>query len=214
MKKVLFVTYFFPPSGGSKTRRTLKFLKYLEDFGWRPVVLTSEGGRQASYDPLSLDQVPEQVSVYKAPAPAAWLRRLAPRRPGAKLAPDADGDTTSCPETRMGAWKRYLRQLPFYLGIPDGFIVWAPAAVYRGVKLLNAGAAEVIYSTGPPFSNFLIAVLLKKITGKPLIVDFRDAWIAEPARAERRRRGQIDIGPYLEHLAVRQARRSWPRPKG
>ena len=204
MKTVLFVTYYFPPSGGSKTRRTLKFLKYLGHYGWTPVVLTSAGGRQTSYDPLSLDQVPKHVRVYKALTPAAWLRQFMPRR-SSERAEDAHRGAASQGQRRTPFWKRYFGNLLSYFVIPDAFIVWTPAAVYRGIKLLNTGMAEVIYTTGPPFSNFLIAVLLKKITRRPLVIDFRDAWIAEPAQAVRQRPGRLAIESFLERMAIRQA---------
>jgi glycosyltransferase involved in cell wall biosynthesis len=42
---------------------------------------------------------------------------------------------------------------------------------------------DIIYSTAPPFSNHLVAAIIARLTRKPLVTDFRDAWVSNPVRA-------------------------------
>ena len=68
MKRLLLVTYYFPPSGGAGVQRTLKFTKYLREFGVEPVVLTVEEGAYPSLDPTLARDVPEGVEVIRTKA--------------------------------------------------------------------------------------------------------------------------------------------------
>jgi hypothetical protein len=66
MKKVLFVSYYWPPAGGATTTRILKFYKYLPEFGWEPIVLTVENGDFPFIDPQTLKEVRPDTKIYKA----------------------------------------------------------------------------------------------------------------------------------------------------
>jgi hypothetical protein len=65
MKKVLIVTYYFPPSGGPGVQRVLKLVKYLPQFGWHPVVLTVANGDFPARDESLLKEIPPSVPVYR-----------------------------------------------------------------------------------------------------------------------------------------------------
>jgi hypothetical protein len=68
MKKVLIITYYWPPAGGPGVQRVLKFVKYLPQFGWDPVILTVEKGNFPSIDNSLVKEIPEGVKVYKTKA--------------------------------------------------------------------------------------------------------------------------------------------------
>ncbi|MFQ5750801.1 MAG: glycosyl transferase family 1, partial [bacterium] len=65
-RKVLIITYYFPPSGGAGVQRTLKFVKYLREFSWEPVVLTARNADYPAYDESLFSEVPEGVPVYRS----------------------------------------------------------------------------------------------------------------------------------------------------
>jgi glycosyltransferase involved in cell wall biosynthesis len=93
-----------------------------------------------------------------------------------------------------------------WAAIPDVYaIVWGPFAVPAGLRAVRREGAKVIYSTGPPFSNHVIGVCLKKMTKKPLIVDFRDAWTANPMRRMRFPRARQLMESILEKIVIRSA---------
>ncbi|MFY8036231.1 MAG: glycosyl transferase, partial [Cyclobacteriaceae bacterium] len=67
MNKVLIITYYWPPSGGSGVQRWLKFVKYLAKMGWEPYVYTPENPSFTIQDPSLLKDVPESVEILKLP---------------------------------------------------------------------------------------------------------------------------------------------------
>ena len=67
MKKVLIITYYWPPAGGAGVQRWLKFVKYLGQFGWEPIVYTSENGEVPVIDNSLLKDVPPNIVVIKRP---------------------------------------------------------------------------------------------------------------------------------------------------
>ena len=67
IKKVLIITYYWPPSGGAGVQRWLKFVKYLREYGWEPVVYTVDGGEVPVTDPSLIKDVPEGIDVIKEP---------------------------------------------------------------------------------------------------------------------------------------------------
>ena len=68
MKKVLIVTYYWPPSGGPGVQRTLKYVKYLSLFGWQPVVLTVKHGEYEAIDESLINEIPKETAIYKTNA--------------------------------------------------------------------------------------------------------------------------------------------------
>jgi len=149
MKKVLIIAYHYPPLGGGGVFRTLKFTKYLPQFGFKPFVLTVRNAMYRVKDPSLLKEVPPEVRIFRT---LSLEHRLL-------LGP---------------FWK--LRINPKWIFIPDMNIGWLPFAVRRGEKIIEEENIDVIYATAPAYTSLLIGYLLKKKTGKPLVVDFRDPW--------------------------------------
>jgi glycosyltransferase involved in cell wall biosynthesis len=203
LRKVLFITYHFPPSGGSKTRRTLKFLKYLPYYAWTPVVLTAKEGKIFNFDSSLLGEISQDIQLYRSRG-LAWFTK--------------DTSSLSKPKEKKNPYNvksirklfKLLRNKTFqflksWIAIPDEFIIWAPHAILKGIHIVNKEKVEVIYSTAPPFSNHLVAVFLKKLTRKPLVTDFRDAWIANPARNWKYPRLRCAIEFWLENVVIKHS---------
>ena len=154
MKKVLVVAYLYPPVGGSGVMRTLKFTKYLPQFGWKPYVLTVKNPFYDLIDPSLLEEIPTEACICRT----YWL----------------DHRLFSVPLRKVGI-------NPSYIFIPNDMnIGWLPFAIQQGNKLMNKNKIDLIYATFPPAVNILIGCLLKKITDKPLVLDFRDPWTQNP----------------------------------
>lgn len=173
MKKALIVAYFFPPMGGGGVQRTSKFVKYLSGTGVEPVVLTVTKRTYSILDDSLMKDIPEGVKVYRTFS-------LEPSGRAKKFRADfsAPGKT--------GIIKRGLAFLldgfsKLFL-IPDAQIGWLPFALIKGLIVIKKEKVDIIYATGNPFSAFIVARFLGKISGKPYVVDFRDPWTLNDAR--------------------------------
>ncbi len=164
-RKVLVIAYYFPPMGLSGVQRTVKFTKYLPQFGWKPTVLTVNPTGYFAIDESLLTEVNEAgVEVVRTNSLDA--NRLFKNKRVVKMPPE---------------WFRKILQ---FIGdtflIPDTKIGWKSKAVKKAKALLKAQHFDAILATAPPQTDFLIGAALKKATGIPLIVDYRDSWLQYP----------------------------------
>ena len=205
MKKVLVVSYHFPPSGGARTRRTLKFLKYWPQFEWQPVVLTTKHTQYISFDPSLIGQIPKDVSIYRANDLSSYTQGLK------ACARNEPADASVSEMSRRPTWlnhalHRSLNFLKKWVAIPDPFVIlWVPFAVLKGRSVCRSERIDLIYATAPPFSNHVAAAILKRLTQKPLVTDFRDAWIANPMRKLRLPQARRRVEARIEHAVIQQA---------
>jgi glycosyltransferase involved in cell wall biosynthesis len=183
MRRLLVVSYMFPPVAGVGIERTLKHVTYLPDCGWQPVVVAASNPGYRMVDPGTLDRVPAGTEVHRAPSlEPAHLRRLAGRllrRGGSSAA--VRSPARAGPRVRrqrpMGlvnaAWRAYVELVWF----PDEQIGWVPGALATGLAADDANPVDAIYSSGPPWSSHLAAAAIQGLTGLPWVADFRDPWI-------------------------------------
>ena len=183
-KKVLIVTYYFPPSGGAGVQRILKFVKYLPEFGWEPIVLAPRDADYPAYDETLLNDVPPDVKIYRSMIiePYQFYRKLTGKKPGeamdiATLSRDA-GQQRKLSER----FSEFVRSNFF---IPDARIGWRPFAVRAGLKAIRDEKIDLILSSAPPYTCHLIGKALKHKSGLPWICDFRDSWVGWLSAAER-----------------------------
>lgn len=183
MRRVLIIAYIFPPLGGSGVQRTTKFVKYLPELGWQPVVLTVSSPSLAEVDASLLAELPNDLPIYRAPdVRLPQLLRKAARGLGIISSPahlSAKHDShlsalSSAKPSKSGLRRTLSRFADVWLQIPDQFVYWFPAALRVGLKAVKH--CDVIYSTSDPFTDHLVAWFLHKISGKPWIADFRDPW--------------------------------------
>ena len=166
-KTVLVIARSFPPLGGAAVVRVAKFVKYLPEFGWRPIVLTIE---ERYYHPRLLDRdllkdLPRDTLVYRTPA---FLR---PKTASSTLS--GDRRTQAAGMRSRGAVMRALRGvLPFEEGFP-----WLPFALPAIRHIARKEGFDVILSSSPPHNAHVIAAMAKLFWHKPWVADFRDGWI-------------------------------------
>ena len=184
MRTVLIVAYYFPPSGGPGGQRVLKFVKYLPEFGYKPVVLTvREDADFPARDESLFGEISSEVQIYRSliVEPYHLYRRITGRgsEESIDIATLEKGAHRGFGE-RMATW---VRANCF---IPDARIGWLPFGVKRGLEIIRQKQVDVIFSSSPPYTVSLIAMVLHMITGKPWVADFRDPWTGFLSAPQRR----------------------------
>ncbi|RPI18070.1 MAG: hypothetical protein EHM58_07025 [Ignavibacteriae bacterium] len=178
MKKVLIISYYFPPSGGPGVQRVLKFVKYLPQFGWEPTVLTVKDGDFPARDESLLKEIPENVKVYRTHIfePYDLYRRLTGRTKSTAI--DVDNINKNKKKSISERLAEFVRATFF---IPDARRFWLRYAAAEGKKIIDNENPDIIFSSSPPYTCALIAMRLKRYAQKkgkdiPWVSDFRDAW--------------------------------------
>lgn len=173
MKRVLIITYYWPPSGGAGVQRFLKFVKYLPGFDIQPVVLTCSNPTYPIIDPSLAGEIPPGTEVHTA-------RTLEPFRFYSRLSGISEQEAAS-PSTvlstaggsRMQRLSRWIRANLF---VPDARLGWVPFARRKAKQLIRRHGIDTVVTTGPPHSTHFIGLWLKRKTGIRWIADFRDPW--------------------------------------
>ena len=174
LRNVLFLTYYFPPSGGPGVQRSLKFAKYLPQFGWMPTIVTVRP-EHASYPDLDPDlagEIPGELRVLRTSAwdPYALYARMLQQEKQDLISVAFLGID------EMDARQRLARWIRANVFLPDARIGWVPFAAARGHALLREGRFDAVLTTGPPHSTHLAGLILKLLHDRPWIVDLRDPW--------------------------------------
>lgn len=169
-KKVLIITYYWPPSAGSGVQRWLTFSKYLPSMGWDPVIFTPENPDFDLQDETLADKIDPRVEVLHFPI---WE----PYHLFRKLKGQKSGDTAKVLEKENRSWKDKLGiWLRGNLLIPDPRIFWVKPSVNYLLDIVDKNKFDFIITTGPPHSLHLIGEKLNRKTGIPWLADFRDPW--------------------------------------
>lgn len=166
MKKVLIISYYWPPSGGSGVQRWVKMCKYLPQFGWTPVVYTPDGAAVTSTDTSLLQDISPDLEVIRRPIlePGQFTRKSVAKQ----VTPINSGEKSL--GQRLALW---IRGNVF---IPDPRVVWVEGSVLFLRKWLKENPVDAIVTTGPPHSMHLIGRNLASRLDIPWIADFRDPW--------------------------------------
>lgn len=173
MKKVLIITYYWPPAGGSGVQRWLKFTKYLPQFGWKPIVYTPENPELPVKDESLFKDIPSEAEIIKRKIiePYSFYKSfIGQKKEEGIKAGFAKEQKASGFKQNMSVWIRGN------LFIPDARKYWIRPSVKYLTKYLTENSVDLIVSTGPPHSMHLIALGLKKNHNIPWIADFRDPW--------------------------------------
>ncbi len=174
MKNVLFITYFWPPSGKATLHWPLKMIQHLPGFGWQPFVLTADEDTFSSQDESLLKEVASDLKVFKSRAlePFDLYRRLLGKE---KNAPLTASETIST--ANRGLRHRLAIWIRMNLFIPDARIGWYWNAVRKGKQILRSENIQAIVSIGPPHTTLLVGKKLSKEFGIPHIPVFIDPWV-------------------------------------
>lgn len=212
-QSVMLISYHFPPCASIGTQRTLRFARHLPRFGWRPVILTV---RENDFVGEPVDQewhqkVPKASPVYRSrvlrPLTAALQMRRLWQRLGARQKTAPSSRHSQPQATSIVATQSWVqRWVDPWFTTPDAQIGWLPCAVWRGIRALWTERVDMLYSSGPPYTAHLIGLVLKWLTGRPWVVDFRDPWSRRPWDTDTVRQGvRYRIQVRLEQLVVHHA---------
>lgn len=185
-RSVLWLSYPFPPAMSAGVFRSVRFVKYLPEFGWKPLVFTVTPDEYFPTDDSLADYLSEDLIVESSPIwrPGQWKRRLLGTATGKganghSSLPEAQTPTSnSLPTPQKQSLYRELRQR--LLATPDEKIWWARPAYYKALKFIRKHGPAAIFSTSPPHSSHMLGMWLHRKTGLPLVLDFRDPWTRSP----------------------------------
>lgn len=174
MKRVLIISYYWPPTGGSGVQRWVKFARYLPSEGWQPVIYTPENPEQLAVDASLEAEVPAEAEILKTKIiePYEMYKKILRRSGHSKEAVEVN------PVNAQN--KSLLQKLAMWvrgnLFRPDPRCLWIGPSVRYLKKYLAEHPVDLIVSTGPPQSMHMIGLRLAQETGLPWIADFRDPW--------------------------------------
>ena len=174
MKKVLILTYYWPPSGGAGVQRWLKFVKYLQGFNWEPIVYTASNGEIPEIDTSLEKDVPKNITILKTPIwePYSAYKALIGQKKNEKInAAFLNESKKKSPLNNLAIWIRGN----FF--IPDARKFWIKPSIAYLSDYISKNKIDAIISSGPPHSMHLIAKgLKKKFPQIKWVADFRDPW--------------------------------------
>ncbi len=211
MRTVLVITHDWPPVETAGTERIRKFVQYLPDFGYRPLLLTT--GR---YGGLPTDAA---AGVYRAQDLVHSLFSPLRRRKAKDVPAEAQVRVATLSTQSLPG------RLRDHLMAPDTKLGWLLPAVRLGREIIAAQQPAMILSSSPPETSHLIGQRLHRASGLPWVVDLRDGWLFEPPNPGLRRaawrrawEGRLErramteaaavvaaTGPIAEDLAARYA---------
>jgi glycosyltransferase involved in cell wall biosynthesis len=199
VRRVLLVSYHFPPVGGAGVQRPVKFVKYLPEFGWDATVLVAANPSVPVLDESLCRDLPDTLRIVRA-------RTLEPgyavKKQMSQSAVSAGG---------VGRLKAGLRSVAKSVAgavlQPDPQILWLPAAYRAACRALQAEKHDAILATAPPYSNLILGTLLKKRFGLPLVVDFRDEWDLSSEYLENSQKDRFTrfIQPWMQRWVLKNA---------
>lgn len=172
-KKVLIITYYWPPTGGAGVQRWLKFSKYFTKFGWEPIIYTPSNPDFPINDETLLKDVSPSIKILKTPInePYDVYRKIMGKK---------KTETVNQGFLSEGKENKLLQKMMIWVRgnffIPDARKFWIKPSVKYLTNYLQNNKVDAIISTGPPHSMHLIALGLKQKLNIPWIADFRDPW--------------------------------------
>ena len=174
MKRVLIISYYWPPTGGSGVQRWVKFAKYLPEEGWQPVIYTPENPEQLAVDTTLEAEIPVETEIIKTHITEPYglykkfLRRSGHSKEAVEVNPVNAQNKSFAQKAAMWVRGNFFR--------PDPRCLWIRPSVKFLKKYLKEHPVDLIVSTGPPQSMHMIGLRLAEGTGLPWIADFRDPW--------------------------------------
>lgn len=172
LKKVLIITYYWPPAGGPGVQRWLKFVKYLPDYGIEPIVYIPENPTYPLLDEGLLQEVNPAATIIKQriTEPYAWasaFSKNSTKKISAGIIPQ---------QKKQSAMQRLMLWVRGNLFIPDARVLWVKPSVSHLSKYIQENEIDTIITTGPPHSLHLIGLKLSKMANVKWVADFRDPW--------------------------------------
>lgn len=171
-KKVLIITYYWPPAGGPGVQRWLKFVKYLPEFGVQPIVYIPENPTYPIIDEQLVQEVSNEVviirnKIFEPYQLASFLSKNKTKKMNSGIIPN---------QKKQSFLDKAFLWIRGNLFIPDARVFWVKPSVNFLKQYLKENQIETIVTSGPPHSLHLIGLELQKRLAVKWIADFRDPW--------------------------------------
>ncbi|KIA86308.1 glycosyltransferase family 4 protein [Flavobacterium sp. AED] len=171
-KKLLIITYYWPPAGGPGVQRWLKFVKYLPDFGIQPIVYIPENPTYPIVDKNLVKEVSEKVIILKQKIfepyqLASFLSKNKTKKISSGIIPN---------KKKQSFLDKTFLWIRGNLFIPDARVFWVKPSVAYLEKYIVENNIDTIVTSGPPHSLHLIGLELKQKLNLKWFADFRDPW--------------------------------------
>jgi glycosyltransferase involved in cell wall biosynthesis len=203
MKKLLFITYFWPPSGKATLHWPLKIIKHLPEFGWQPSVLTAEEDSFSYKDESLIKEVSPDLQVFKSKSvePFDLYKKFTGKKKDEPLiASETVSSENQSFSHKLSMWIR------FNIFIPDARVGWLLSAVPKGKEILANDNFDAVVSLGPPHSTHLAGYRLSKKFKLPFIPVLIDPWVdIVYYKSAKRSKVSIKVDNYLERKVLKYA---------
>ncbi len=171
-KKILIITYYWPPAGGPGVQRWLKFVKYLPEFGVQPIVYIPENPTYPIVDQNLVQDVSDQViilkqNIFEPYQLASFLSKNKTKKMNSGIIPN---------QKKQSFLDKTLLWIRGNLFIPDARVFWVKPSVVFLEKYIVENNINTIVTSGPPHSLHLIGLELKQKLDLKWFADFRDPW--------------------------------------
>jgi len=173
VKKVLVITYSWPPAGGIGVLRCLKFVKYLRDFGWEPIVLTAENPSYQFIDHDNVKEIPDGIEIHKVPIfePINAFKKITGRKKETPLQ-----NITNNSEKKRSIIDKFGMWVRGNFFIPDARSAWIKPCLRYIDHYLENNHIDAILTDGPPHTNTVIGMRISQKHNIPWLADFQDPW--------------------------------------
>lgn len=175
-KKVLIISYFFPPIGGGGVQRTAKFVKYLRNFGYDPIVVTVDEGHYywGEDDKTLLQEIPGDIRIIRVENRIYKWFQANPE--DIQCLYDIYAGII-CNERKLREfWINLAKREPEEILKPDPYVFWNMDVLLHISDMVKMQEIDLVYTAGSPFSDYFVGYYLKKIYQVPWVIDFRDLW--------------------------------------
>lgn len=171
-KKVLIITYYWPPAGGPGVQRWLKFVKYLPDFNIEPVVYIPDNPNYPIIDADLASEVSNNLTILKQPIKEPYkFASLFSKKTSKTISKGLISEAK-----KQGLLEKFLLYIRGNFFIPDARVAWVKPSVAFLSAYISKENIDTIITTGPPHSVHLIGLQLKEQLGVKWLADFRDPW--------------------------------------
>lgn len=198
LKQVLIIAHIFPPVGGSGVQRTLKFVKYLRNFGWEPIVVTVGKTNYPLIDTTLENEIPDGLRIIRIDEDY-------------KINSEIINEIYTLFEYMkidnglLDTFKEKIVENINYIQTPDVFILWANNVLKQIHDYIDISEIDLIYTTSGPYSDHIIGYHLKQQFQKPWVADFRDEWTNNPYYSPDKKDWFYKINYELEEKVVHAA---------
>ena len=171
-KKILIISYYWPPAGGPGVQRWLKFVKYLPDFNIEPHVYIPENPTYPLVDEKLQSEVSEKAiivknKIFEPYGLASVFSKKKTKNISSGIIPN---------KKKQSFVEKAMLWVRGNIFIPDARIFWVKPSIIFLRKYLVENNIDTVITTGPPHSLHLIGLQLKKEMQINWITDFRDPW--------------------------------------